>query len=135
MADLVPSSTTKKWNLQIFKYFYLHLIFDKRFSHTCQCKVKLAKKNFDHIIKFKIFEELPLEVGYFAQPLLIFSSCSFLIFTIDIREYIDWSLAQPPALFWLSCYVTSHCLAVVPQSSAKQRKIFYYVLHNFKFKL
>ena len=28
-----------------------------------------------------------------------------------------------PALYWLSSYVTSHCLPVVPQSGAKQ--IFY----------
>ncbi len=38
---------------------------------------------------------------------------------IDIREYIVCSLARPPALFWLSSYVGSHCLAVVAQSGAK----------------
>jgi hypothetical protein len=29
-------------------------------------------------------------------------------------------LAGLPALFWLSSYVTSHCLAVAPQSGTKQ---------------
>jgi hypothetical protein len=38
---------------------------------------------------------------------------------IDIREYIDCSLREPHALFWLSSYVASHYLAMVPQSSAK----------------
>ncbi len=43
--------------------------------------------------------------------------------SIDIREYIDCSLARPaclPALFWLSSYVADHCLAVVPQAGAEQ---------------
>jgi hypothetical protein len=40
---------------------------------------------------------------------------------IDIREYIGSSLVQPAALFWLSSYVTSHHLAVVPQSGAKDQ--------------
>jgi hypothetical protein len=37
-----------------------------------------------------------------------------------------------PALFWLSSYVTSHCLAVVPQSGAKQNVYctFYYITLN-----
>jgi hypothetical protein len=39
---------------------------------------------------------------------------------IDIREYIDFSSRSLPALFWLSSYVTSHYLAVAPQSGAKQ---------------
>jgi hypothetical protein len=37
--------------------------------------------------------------------------------TIDIRER---SLALP-ALLWLSSYVTSHYLAVLPQSGAKEK--------------
>jgi len=42
--------------------------------------------------------------------------------TIDIREYIaHWH--GLPALLWSNSYVASHCLAVAPQSGAKQ--IFY----------
>jgi hypothetical protein len=46
---------------------------------------------------------------------------------IDIREYIDCSLAQPACLVLVECYVASHCLAVAPQSGAKQ--IFYCFLY------
>jgi hypothetical protein len=50
--------------------------------------------------------------------------------TIGIREYIGCSLARPglPALFWLSSYVASHCLAAAPQSGAKQN--FYCTVYN-----
>ncbi len=51
---------------------------------------------------------------------------------IDIREYIDCSLAQP-ALFWLSSYVTDHWLAVAPQSGAKQNfycTVYYIILNS-----
>ncbi len=43
--------------------------------------------------------------------------------TKDLREYIDCSLAPPACLVLVDSYVASHCLAVTPQSSAKQ--IFY----------
>jgi hypothetical protein len=47
---------------------------------------------------------------------------------IGIREYIDWSLAQPACLV----YVNSHCLAVAPQSGEKQHFYFtvYYITLN-----
>jgi hypothetical protein len=34
----------------------------------------------------------------------------------------------PPALFWLSNYVANHCLAVAPQSGAKD---FFYCTGNY----
>jgi hypothetical protein len=34
------------------------------------------------------------------------------------------------ALFWLSSYFTSHCLAVVPQSGAKEHCTVYYIAVN-----
>jgi len=41
---------------------------------------------------------------------------------------------SPPALFWLSMsYVTSYCLAVVPQSGAKQKcycTVYYITLNS-----
>ena len=39
-----------------------------------------------------------------------------------------------PALFWLSCYVASHCLAVAPQSGAEQNFCCtaYYITLNSK---
>jgi hypothetical protein len=43
----------------------------------------------------------------------------FQVLFIDVREYID-CLPGPPALFWLRSYVARHCIAVVPQSGAKQ---------------
>jgi len=50
-----------------------------------------------------------------------------IIMTIDNWEYIDCSLARPACLFWLSDYVAYHCLAVAPQSSAKDQ--FYSIAH------
>jgi hypothetical protein len=48
-----------------------------------------------------------------------------------MRKYIDCSLA-PPACLVLSSYVASHCLAVAPQSGAKQffYCTFYYITLN-----
>jgi len=42
-------------------------------------------------------------------------------------------LHSPPALFWLSSYVTSHYLAVVPQSGAKEKlycSVYYITLNS-----
>jgi hypothetical protein len=68
------------------------------------------------------------------------SYCSFkkvkkMTKNIDVREYIDCSLARPLALFWLSCYVVSRCLAVAPQSGAKQNfhGTVYYITLNSNF--
>jgi hypothetical protein len=42
--------------------------------------------------------------------------------TIDIREYNKTAHCHcPPALFWLSSYVASHCLSVAQQSGAKEK--------------
>ncbi len=55
------------------------------------------------------------------------------LLSIYIRNYIDCSLAQPAALFWLSSVATSHRLVVVPQSGAKDqfyRTVYYITLYS-----
>ncbi len=55
------------------------------------------------------------------------------LLTIYIRNYIDCSLAQLAALFWLRSVVASHHLAVVPQSGAKDqfyRTVYYIILYS-----
>jgi hypothetical protein len=52
---------------------------------------------------------------------------------MDIREYIRLLIGMLPALFWLSSYVTSHCLAVAPQSGGKQNfdcTVYYITLNS-----
>jgi hypothetical protein len=53
------------------------------------------------------------------------------------HKIITWTAhwRSLPALFWLSSYVTSHHLAVVPQSGAKDQLYctVYYITLNSKF--
>ncbi len=56
-----------------------------------------------------------------------------LILAIDVRECEDCSLALPACLVWLSSYVTRLCLAVVPQSGAKENfycTVYYITLNS-----
>ncbi len=41
--------------------------------------------------------------------------------SIDVREYIDCSLARPACLVLIEKYVVSHPLAVTPQSGTKYK--------------
>jgi hypothetical protein len=48
---------------------------------------------------------------------IVFNCCHVII---GIKAYVNGSFAQPVSLVLLCSYVTSHCLAVVPQSGEKQ---------------
>ncbi len=53
--------------------------------------------------------------------------------TIDMREYIDCSLAQPTCLVMLSGYLARHHLSVGPQSVAKYKfycTVYYITLNS-----
>jgi hypothetical protein len=78
--------------------------------------IKWQKNEIFHFQKFICIFSFP---GMFIEPVGERSR----VLTIDIREYIDCSLAQPATLFWLSSYVAGRHLAVAPLSGVKQ--IFY----------
>jgi len=55
------------------------------------------------------------------------------LLSIDIREYIDYSLAQPACLVRLNNIAASHPLSVAPQSGAKQNfycAVYYITLNS-----